>query len=113
MVTKSTVLDALVLGSFAIYCATFMLGLGIKLRWWHTRRFRWMHHALFAGIWVSLGATTLVARLNAARAWFAPLGVLLWMAPLPCFRPGGRMHQFLAAGGLATFVASILMLRER
>jgi hypothetical protein len=92
-----------------VYCTTFLLGVGIKLRWWHTRTFNWLHHALFAGIWLSVLSTALVGWHRGVRRWFAPLGVLLWMAPLPRFRAGGRMHQILAVGGLITLLGSLFV----
>lgn len=87
-----------------IYCATFMLGIGISLSWWRTHSIRWLHHALFGGIWVSISAATLVAFLDGIARWYVPLAVLLWMVPLPLLRPGRIGHRVLAVGGLVTFV---------
>jgi uncharacterized membrane protein len=94
-----------------IYGTTYMLGLGIALKWWNTRTIHWLHHTLFAAIWVSTIATALAGWYTQARAWAAPLAVLLWMAPLPLFRAGGRMHHVLANGGLVTLIASLVASR--
>lgn len=94
------------------YCTTFTLGLGIKRGWWHTRGFQWLHHSLFAAIWVSTLTTVVAGWANGIRAWFAPLAVLLWMAPLPAFRAGSRMHEALATGGLLTLFVTMYLSRN-
>lgn len=95
--------------TMGIYTTTYLLGFGIKRGWWHTRSFQWLHHTLFAAIWVSTIATAVVGWKQRVRYWFAPLSVLLWMAPLPRFRAGGTMHQTLATGGLFSLIAAHLL----
>jgi hypothetical protein len=92
-----------------IYGGTYILGLGIQLQWWHTRRIHWVHHSLFAGIWASILATAAMGWRRRVRAWYAPLTVLLWMAPLPRFPAGGRMHQVLATAGLLNLFAALFI----
>ncbi len=39
------------LAFFGIYTGTSLLGISIRFGWISTRGWRWIHHALFAGIW--------------------------------------------------------------
>ncbi|MCU0491570.1 MAG: hypothetical protein MUD01_08280 [Chloroflexaceae bacterium] len=87
-----------------VYVATFVLGLGLHFNWWRVAPARALHHALFAAIWVSLGATAALAWWSGSSFWFGPLLVLAWMLPLPRFRAGGMAHRLLASGGLLTLL---------
>ncbi len=93
--------------TLAVYSATCVLGLGLQRGWWHTRGFGRLHHALFGAIWLSTIATALAGWQQRQRAWWAPLAVLLWMAPLPRFRAGGTAHHVLSGGGGATLLAAL------
>lgn len=91
-----------------VYAGTSALGTGIRLGWVSTRGWRWIHHALFAIIWLALAGAVLMGHLTAA-AWRWPvLAVAPFLALLPKFKPGSSAHCFTAAGGLVVLVGLIV-----
>lgn len=93
----------------AVYAGTSALGLGIRLGWVSTRRWRWIHHGLFALIWLALGGV--LAWAAATQTW--PPATAAASAPflalLPRFRPGSARHCWTAAGGLAVVIVSLAL----
>jgi hypothetical protein len=91
---------------FATYLATAALGTSAQLGLVNTRPFRWAHHALFAGVWLTL---LLVVAMAWGAAWLwalVPVGVS--MAILPRFRAGTRPHCTCALVGLGGYAAALI-----
>lgn len=84
-----------------VYAGTSMLGTGIRLGWVSTRGWRWVHHALFALIWLALGGAVLWGFVFAAPWRWMLFAVVPFLVFLPRFRPGSAAHCWTATGGLA------------
>jgi hypothetical protein len=88
------------------YIGTAGLGTSAQLGWVNTRPFRWAHHALFAAVWVTLGAALIAAW---GRPWFWFLiPIVGCMALMPFFRAGTRPHCTSAAIGLGFYGVVVL-----
>jgi hypothetical protein len=87
-----------------IYAGTSALGTSIRLGWVSTRGWRWIHHALFAGIWLALGGAAIWAFASDAPWKWGLLAVAPFLALLPRFRPGSSAHCLTAAGGLIVLI---------
>ncbi|MCS7088029.1 MAG: hypothetical protein NZL91_04975 [Thermoflexales bacterium] len=97
----------LLLLTVGVYAATSMLGTSIRLGWVSTRGWRWVHHALFASIWLALGVTLLWA-FNAQVAWrWGLLGAVPFLVFLPRFRAGSSAHCWTATAGFLPLVATL------
>jgi len=89
----------------AVYLGTAALGTSAQLGWVNTRPFRWLHHVLFAAVWISL---ILAIGLSWPHGWSGALiGVGVCMAILPRFRAGTRAHCLSALIGLGCYVTAI------
>ena len=90
-----------------VYAGTSALGTGLRFRVIDTSGFRWVHHALFGLIWLTL-AIAIAYGFNYGLPWrwliilIAPL-----MAVLPKFRTGSASHCLTAAGGLVILFGAI------
>jgi hypothetical protein len=88
------------------YIGTAALGTSAQLGWVNTRPFRWLHHVLFALVWVTLGGSLISSW---GRGWFWVLiPVAVCMAVLPMFKAGTRRHCTLATIGLGCYGVAIL-----
>lgn len=95
------------LALLAVYAGTSALGVGIRLGWVSTKGWRWIHHSLFALIWLALGGVLVWAA--ATNTWAAVTSVASapFLAFLPRFRPGSARHCWTAAGGLVVLIVSL------
>jgi hypothetical protein len=101
-------LEALALWiGFALYLSNLALGVGVQFRWVSTKRFHWVHHALYGVVFVAAGAATLTAILAGSR-WWAFLPTLLALGLLPRFRGGSGPHRNLALVGLLGYVLAFI-----
>ncbi|PJF48399.1 MAG: hypothetical protein D6709_03260 [Chloroflexi bacterium] len=91
-----------------IYAGTSALGTSIRLGWVSTRGWRWVHHALFALIWLALGGAAAWGFVFGApwRWWLFIVAPFLML--LPRFRPGSSAHCWMATGGLAALAGLVV-----
>ena len=88
-----------------IYLSTAALGTSAQLGLVNTHPFRWLHHVLFAAVWLSLIVAVV---LNWPHGWSGALiGVGLCMAILPRFRAGTRSHCLSAVVGLGCYLFAL------
>ncbi len=92
---------------FGLYVANLLLGVGVQFRLVSTRRFRWVHHALYALVFAGALAGTLGLILTGSR-WWALVLTLGALAVLPRFRGGSRPHALLAALGFVGYVIALV-----
>jgi hypothetical protein len=92
---------------FALYLSNLALGVGVQFRWVSTKRFHWVHHALYGVVFVAAGAATLTAILAGSR-WWTFLPTLLALGVLPRFRGGSVPHRNLALVGLLGYVLALI-----
>lgn len=105
MLLSLPALNWLLIG-FGTYVATAALGTSAQLRLVNTHPFRWLHHALFAAIWVTLGA---VAIAGWGSPWLIGIAVVaLCMAAMPRLKAGTRPHCTCALIGSGAYIASIV-----
>ncbi len=96
---------SLMLG-FGVYVGTAALGTSAQIGLINTRPFRWLHHVLFAAVWVSLIAALIA---NWPHGWsVALIGVMISMAILPRFRAGTRPHCVSAVVGLGCYLCALM-----
>lgn len=99
-------IDALPWLGFALYVANLALGMGVQFRVVSTRRFRWVHHALYAVVFAGALAAALGLILTGSRWW--PLALTLGaLAALPRYRGGTRQHMGLAALGFVGYAIAL------
>ena len=97
-------ISALVLG-LIVYLGTAALGTAAQLRLVNTHPFRWVHHVLFALVWLSLALALITSW---PKPWVLPLiGVAIFMALLPRFRAGTRPHCLNALLGMGAYFLAI------
>lgn len=92
---------------FGLYVSNLALGVGVQFRWVSTKRFHWVHHALYGVVFVAAGAAALTSILAGSR-WWAFLPTLLALGLLPRFRGGSGPHRNLALVGLLGYVLAIV-----
>jgi hypothetical protein len=92
---------------FALYVANLALGVGVQFRWVSTKRFHWLHHALYGVVFVAAGAAALAAILAGSR-WWALTPTLLALGLLPRFRGGSVAHRNLALVGLLGYLLALV-----
>jgi sterol desaturase/sphingolipid hydroxylase (fatty acid hydroxylase superfamily) len=92
---------------FGLYLSNLALGVGVQFRWVSTKRFHWVHHALYGVVFVAAGAATLTAILAGSR-WWVFLPTLLALGLLPRFRGGSLPHRNLALVGLCGYVLALI-----
>ena len=97
----------MLLALFCVYAGTSALGTSIRLGWVSTKGWRWVHHTLFAGIWLVLGGALLESFLNKNPWWWGLVAIALFLIFLPRFKPGSSAHCLTAAGGLIVLVGLI------
>jgi hypothetical protein len=90
-----------------VYAGTSALGVSIRLGWVNTRGWRWVHHGLFALIWLALGGAAVWAFANDASWRWGVLAVIPFLVLLPRFKPGSSAHCLTAAGGLAVLIGTV------
>ncbi len=90
-----------------VYAATSALGTSIWLGWVTTRGWRWVHHALFALIWLALGATALWAFTADAPWRWGLLATSPFLIALPRFKPGSSAHCITAGAGLLVLIGVV------
>lgn len=89
-----------------LYIANLILGVGVQFRLVSTRRFKWVHHALYALVFVGALVATLGLILTGSRWW--PLALTLGaLSVLPRYRGGSRPHMLLAALGFIGYVIAL------
>jgi len=91
-----------------IYAGTSALGTGIRLGWVSTHQWRWVHHALFALIWLALAGAAWQAFVNAAPWRWGLLGSVPFLVLLPRFRSGSSAHCWTATGGLFVVAGTMI-----
>jgi hypothetical protein len=92
------------LAVFFLYAGTSALGTGIRMGWVNTKGWRWVHHALFAGIWLALGMALLWSFTNSDPWRWGLLAVAPFLVFLPRFKPGSTAHCLTAGGGLVVLI---------
>jgi hypothetical protein len=92
---------------FGLYVSNLALGVGVQFRWVSTKRFHWVHHALYGVVFVAAGTAMLMAILAGSR-WWAFLPTLLALGLLPRFRGGSGPHRHLALAGLLGYVLAFI-----
>jgi hypothetical protein len=92
---------------FGLYLSNLALGVGVQFCWVSTKRFHWVHHALYGVVFVAAGAATLTAILAGSR-WWVFLLTLLALGLLPRFRGGSVPHRNLALIGLIGYVLALI-----
>ena len=91
-----------------VYAGTSALGTGIRLRLIDTSGFRWVHHALFGLIWLTLAASIFWSFSTALPGRWLLLILVPCMALLPRFRAGSASHCLAAVGGLVVLIGIIV-----
>jgi hypothetical protein len=102
----SAVFPWLVVG-LATYIGTAALGTSAQLGLVNTRPFRWLHHVLFAAVWLTLAAALWAARLH--PSFWALLPIAGCMGILPRVKAGTRPHCTLATIGLGCYVLALIL----
>jgi hypothetical protein len=90
------------------YAGTSMLGTSIRLGWVSTRGWHWVHHALFALLWVCVAVASFWSYANAVPWRWGVIATAPFLAFLPRFRPGSSKHCLTAAAGLIVLVATLI-----
>ncbi|HVZ38625.1 MAG TPA: hypothetical protein VHI13_05070 [Candidatus Kapabacteria bacterium] len=83
--------------AYATFLANFAFGLLVKMHAIRTRRFRFVHHLLYALVMGTIVAATVVAVARAswpAALWPGIMALLLFA--MPAFRGAGRAHSIFA-----------------
>ena len=93
-----------------LFLLNFALGLLVQFRIVDTKPFRWLHHALFFAVVVSVAAAVLVGFLTGAPYRWTLLPVLFLFAVLPYVRAGTTGHAALACGALVFYVAGLIQM---
>ena len=91
-----------------VYAGTSALGTSIRLGWITTHGWRWVHHALFALIWLALAGAAVWGQVSMASWRWPVLAVAPFLVLLPRFKPGSSAHCLTAAGGLLVVIALII-----
>lgn len=91
-----------------VYAGTSALGTGIRLGWVNTHGWRWVHHALFAAIWLALAGALLWGHLTLAMWRWPVLAVAPFLVLLPRFQPGSSAHCLTAVGGLVVLMGLVV-----
>jgi hypothetical protein len=91
----------------ALYVSNLALGVGVQFRLVSTKRFHWVHHALYGVVFVAAGAATLTA-IWAGSRWWAFVPTLVALGLLPRFRGGSGPHRNLALVGLIGYVLALI-----
>jgi hypothetical protein len=90
-----------------LYIANLALGVGVQFKLVSTRRFRWVHHALYAVVFAGALAATIGLVLSGQRWW--PLALTLGaLSVLPRHRGGSRPHMALATLGFVGYVLALV-----
>ena len=93
-----------------LFLLNFALGLLVQFRIVDTKPFRWLHHALFFAVFVSVAAAVLVGFLAGAPYRWTLLPVLVLFSVLPYVRAGTAGHAALACGALVFYVAGLIQM---
>ncbi len=91
-----------------LFLVNFALGLLVQFRVVDTKPFRWLHHALFFAVFVSVAAAALAGFLSEAPYRWTLLPVLVLFTVLPRVRAGTAGHAALACSALVFYAASFL-----
>jgi hypothetical protein len=101
------VMGALPWVGLGLYIANLMLGVGVQFRLVSTKRWHWVHHALYAVVFAGALAATLGLVLSGARWW--PLALTLGaLAVLPRYKGGSRPHMMLAVLGFVGYALALV-----
>lgn len=93
---------ALPWAGLGLYVANVLLGIGVQTRAVSTRRWRWVHHVLYAAV-IAGAALAAFGLARLGRAW-TPLAVTLGaLAVLPRLRGGTPAHALVGTLGLAGY----------
>jgi hypothetical protein len=88
------------------YIGTAALGTSAQLGLVNTRPFRWLHHALFAAVWLTL---LLIVVMAWGQSWLlALLPAFAAMIVLPRFKAGTRPHCTCALVGMGSYAVTIV-----
>jgi polyferredoxin len=89
-----------------LYIANLALGVGVQFKLVSTKRWHWVHHALYAVVFAGAIAATLGSVILGARWW--PMALTLGaLAVLPRYKGGSRLHMTLATLGFVGYVLAL------
>jgi polyferredoxin len=89
-----------------LYIANLALGVGVQFKLVSTKRWHWVHHALYAVVFAGALAATLGSVVLGARWW--PMVLTLGaLAVLPRYKGGSRPHMTLATLGFVGYVLAL------
>ena len=91
----------------AAYAANVALGTSVALRVVDTRRFRWVHHALYVSTCVLSGAAASSLLWSRRRAGLALLPAAVPLAVVPYVSTRTRRHPAVALGAAPFLVAAL------
>ena len=92
----------------ASYAANVALGSAVALRLVDTRRFRWVHHALYVSTSVLAGAAASSLLWSRSRAGLALLPAAVPLAVVPYVSARTRRHPAVALGAAPFLAAGLL-----
>lgn len=85
-----------------LYASNVLLGVGVQTRVVSTRRWRWVHHALYAAV-VAGAALAVLGLARLGRAWWPLALTLAALVAMPRLRGGTRAHALVGSLGLAGY----------
>jgi hypothetical protein len=97
----------MLLALFCVYTGTSLLGISIRFGWVNTRGWRWVHHALFAGLWLVLGGALLWSFIQGEPWRWSLIAIAPFLILLPKFKPGSSAHCLTAGGGWAVLLGTM------
>jgi hypothetical protein len=101
------VIGALPWVGLGLYIANIALGVGVQFKLVSTKRWRWVHHALYAVVFAGAIAATSGSILSGSRWW--PLVLTLGaLAVLPRFKGGSRQHMVLTVLGFVGYALALV-----
>ena len=90
-----------------LFLSNFALGLLVQFGVVRTKRFRWLHHALFFAVFVSAVAAVVAGFYWGESYRWTLLPVLGLFAVLPYVRAGTKGHAALACAALVLYAAGL------
>ena len=92
----------------ACYAANVALGSAVALRFVDTRRFRWVHHALYVGTSVLAGSAASSLLWSDSRAGWRLLPAALPLTVVARVSARSRRHPVVALSAAPFFVSSLV-----
>ncbi len=94
--------------AYSIFLVNFAFGLSVRAGLIDSARFRFVHHAIYLLVIVSLAATVIVTAVQGGRFW-APAGMISLLLVMPKFRGRGRGHALWASFCLALYTVVVML----